>query len=57
MNKNRKTAGVPTPHTRYGNKSSVEPRNGHRSGQVSEQRNNKILKKEKYTTRRKGGIK
>ena len=55
MPKNRKTVGVPAPHTRSVNKSSVEPRNGNISGQVSQHRNNKILKKEKYTTRRKGG--
>ena len=56
MPKNRKTFGVPEPHTRPGNKSSVEPSNGHRSGQVNRHRNNKILKKDKYTTGRKGGI-
>ena len=56
MHKNRKTVGVPAPHTSSGNKNSVEPSIGHISGQVSQHRNNKILKREKYTTRRKGGI-
>ena len=56
MPKNSKTVGVTAPHTRSGNKSSVEPRNSHRSGQGSQHRNKKILKKEKYTTSRKGGI-
>ena len=56
MPKNRKTVGVPAPYTRSGKKSSVEPRNGHRSGHINQHRNNKILKKERYTTGRKGGI-
>ena len=56
MPKNRKTFGVPAPHTRSGNKISVGPINGHRSGQVNRHRNNKIHKKDEYTTGRKGGI-
>ena len=56
MPKNRKTVGVPALHTRSGNKRSVEPINGHISEQASQHRNNNILKKEKYTTRRKDGI-
>ena len=43
---NRKTFGVPAPHTRSGNKSSMEPSNCHISGQVSQHKNNQILKKE-----------
>ena len=46
MPKNRKTVGVPEPPTRLGNKISVEPINGHRNGQVSQHKNNQILKKE-----------
>ena len=56
MPKDRKTVGVQAPHTRSDNKSSVEPSNGHRSEQVNRHRNNKILKKEKYSTGRKGSI-
>ena len=33
--KNRKTAGIPAPHTRTGKKSIMEPSNGHISGQCN----------------------
>ena len=49
MPKNRKTVGVLAPYTLSCNKTSVEPSNDHRSGQVSQHINNKILG-------RKGGI-
>ena len=56
MPNNKKAVGVPAPHPRSGNKSSMEPSNGHISGQVSQHKNDQILKKEKYTKRRKGSI-
>ena len=56
MLNNRKAIGVTAPHPRSGNKISMEPRNGHRSGQVSQHKKDQILKKEKYTKSRKGSI-
>ena len=47
MPNNSKSVGVPAPHLRSGNKSSMEPSNGHISGQFSQHKNNQILKKEK----------
>ena len=47
MPNNRKEVGVPVPHPRIGNKISMEPSNGHRFGQVSQHKNNQIMKKEK----------
>ena len=56
MTNNRKTVGVPAPHPRSGNKSSMEPRNGYRGGQVSKNKDDQILEKENYTKRRKISI-
>ena len=49
MPNNRKAVGVPATHPRSGNKISMEPSNDHRSGQVSQHKNNQIIKKEKIT--------
>ena len=45
MPNNRKADGIPAPHPRSGNKSSMEPRNGHRGGQVSKNKDDQILEK------------
>ena len=56
MPNNRKSVGVPAPHSIPGNKSSMKPRNVYRSGQVSQHTNDQIHEKEKFTRRREGGV-
>ena len=45
MPHNGKAVGVPAPHSRPGNKSSMEPRNVYRSGQVISTQTTRFMKK------------